>query len=156
MPVFNIADLLARLPAGQRLIGLDLGAKRVGVALSDVSRIVATPYAVWPRGKLSALATAVRTLARREGAGGLVVGFPLSMDGSEGPAAQAARDTAHALSRETGLPAALVDERLSTAAVNRLLVDEADMTRARRAEVVDAMAAAWVLQGVLQGVLRAE
>ena len=80
-----------------------------------------------------------------------MVGWPLSMDGSVGSAAQAARDVAHALSRETGLPVALADERLSTAAVNRMLVDEADMRRDRRGEVVDALAAAWVLQGVLNG-----
>ncbi len=149
MALFNVPDLFARLAPGQRLIGLDLGAKRVGIALSDVSRVIATPYAVWPRGRLTTLAGAVAALARREGAGGLVVGFPLSMDGSVGPAAQAARDVSHALAAATRLPVALADERLSTAAANRALIDEADATRRRRAETVDAIAAAWVLQGVL-------
>ena len=87
-------------------------------------------------------------IARKEGAGGLVVGLPLSMDGSVGPAAQAARDWALALSEATGLPAALWDERLSSAAVNRFLIGEADASRARRA-AVDRMAAAWMLQGAL-------
>lgn len=149
MTLFNITELFARVPQGRRLIGLDLGARRVGVALSDISRIVATPHAVWPRGKLAGLATAISALARREGAGGLVVGWPLSMDGSVGPAAQAARDVSHALAAATGLPTALADERLSTAAANRMLIDDADLSRQRRAEVVDAIAAAWVLQGVL-------
>ena len=91
----------------------------------------------------------IAALAAREGAGGLVVGWPLSMDGTIGPAAQAARDWAGDLSAATGLPAALWDERLSTAAVNRFLIDEADLSRARRAEAVDRMAAAWTLQAAL-------
>lgn len=88
-------------------------------------------------------------IATREGAGGLVVGLPLSMDGSAGPAAQAARDWSLALSDATGLPAALWDERLSTAAVNRFLIDEADVSRKRRAEAVDRLAAARLLQSAL-------
>ena len=88
-------------------------------------------------------------IAGREAAGGLVVGLPLSMDGTVGPAAQAARDWASALSAATGLPAALWDERLSTAAVNRMLIDEADLSRARRARMVDRIAATWMLQSAL-------
>jgi putative Holliday junction resolvase len=102
-----------------------------------------------PRGKLKPIAAAVLRLARAENAGGLVIGLPLEMDGSYGPAAQAARDWAHALSEATGLPAALWDERLSSAAVNRFLIAEADATRRQRAGRVDQMAAAYMLQAAL-------
>ena len=149
MPLFNMAELRAGLQRNQRLIGLDPGSKTVGVALSDVSLTLASPYAGWRRGKLSQAAADVLALARQEGVGGLVVGYPLSMDGTMGPAAQAARDWARALSDFTGLPAALWDERLSSAAVNRFLVDQADMTRRKRAGVVDGMAAAYTLQAAL-------
>jgi len=96
-------------------------------------------------------AAEIAALARKQGAAGLVVGLPLSMDGTLGPAAQAARDWARALSEATGLACALWDERLSSAAVNRFLIGEADMTRARRAAVVDQMAAAYILQAALDG-----
>jgi putative Holliday junction resolvase len=148
MPLFNMTDLRARLRPGQRLIGLDPGTRTIGVALSDVSLLLATPHGQWPRGKLADVAAAVRRLVRAQGVGGLVVGLPLSMDGTAGPAAQAARDWTHALSAATGLPAALWDERLSSAAVNRALID-ADATRASRAARVDQMAAAYILQAAL-------
>ncbi|MCO6417727.1 Holliday junction resolvase RuvX [Siccirubricoccus sp. KC 17139] len=149
MALFNLRDLRAALPRGQRLIGLDPGAKQIGVALSDVLLLLASPYAVLKRGKLAANAAEVAAIARKEGAGGLVVGLPLGMDGSFGPAAQAAKDWSLAMSAATGLPAALWDERLSSAAVNRMLVTEADLTRAKRAQVVDRAAAAWMLQAAL-------
>jgi putative Holliday junction resolvase len=149
MPLFNMSELRGRLAPGQRLIGLDPGSRTIGVALSDVLLMLASPYGDVRRGKLAANAAEIAAIARREGAGGLVVGLPLSMDGSAGPAAQAARDWAHALSAATGLPAALWDERLSSSAVNRFLIQQADMTRKRRAEVVDRMAAAYVLQAAL-------
>ncbi len=114
MHLFNVAELRAALPRGQRLIGLDPGSKLIGVALSDVSLMLASPYATLRRGKLLAAAEEVRAIAAKEGAGGLVVGLPLSMDGSFGPAAQAARDWAKALSEAAGLPAAMWDERLSS------------------------------------------
>ena len=101
------------------------------------------------RGKLRDNAAEIVAIARKEGAGGLVVGLPLSMDGSVGPAAQSARDWALALSEATALPTALWDERLSSAAVNRFLVGEADLSRRKRAGAVDRMAAAWMLQGAL-------
>ena len=149
MPLFNMTDLRARLRPGQRLIGLDPGTRTVGVALSDARLMLASPYAQWPRGKLALLAAKLTALARAEDAGGLVMGLPLSMDGSLGPAAQAARDFAHALSAATGMPAAMWDERLSSAAANRALVSEADATRASRAARVDQVAAAWILQAAL-------
>jgi putative Holliday junction resolvase len=149
MPVFNLTDLAAGLPAGARLLGLDLGTRQIGVALSDVGRLVASPYGTLRRGKLAANAAEIAAIARREGVGGLVVGLPLSLDGTAGPAAQAARDWTHALTAATGLPASLWDERLSTAAVERVLIGAADLSRQRRAAVVDRAAAAWMLQGAL-------
>lgn len=149
MAVFNMRQLRAALPRGQRLIGLDPGARIIGVALSDVTLMLASPYGQVKRGKLAAIVAEILAIARREGAGGLVVGLPLSMDGTAGPAAQAARDWAMALSDATGLPVALWDERLSSAAVNRAMIREADMTRKKRAAAVDAAAAAYTLQGAL-------
>ncbi len=148
MPLFNVAELRAALPRGQRLIGLDPGSKLIGVALSDPLLMLASPYGTLKRGKLRDAAEAVGAIAEKEGAGGLVVGLPLSMDGSFGPAAQAARDWAKALSEAAGLPAALWDERLSSAAVNRMMI-EADLSRAKRAAAVDRAAAAWMLQAAL-------
>ena len=149
MPLFNVAELRAALPRGRRLIGLDPGAKLIGVALSDPLLMLASPYGTLKRGKLRAAAEAVGAIAAKEGAGGLVVGLPLNMDGSFGPAAQAARDWAKALSEAAGLPAALWDERLSSAAVNRMMIEEADLSRAKRAAAVDRAAAAWMLQAAL-------
>ena len=148
MTVFNLPDLLASLGRDQRVIGIDPGARTIGLALSDVRRRLASPYGKLKRGKLTVNAREIAAIALREGAYGLVVGLPLSMDGTLGPAAQAARDWTHALSAATGLPAALWDERLSSAAVNRLLI-AADVSRAKRAEAVDRAAATWMLQAAL-------
>jgi putative Holliday junction resolvase len=149
MPLFNLRDLRAGLARDQRLIGLDPGSRTIGLALSDVRLSLASPYGSLKRGKLRDNAAEIVAIARKEGAGGLVIGLPLQMDGSVGPAAQAARDWALALSDATGLPAALCDERLSSAAVNRFLIGEADLSRRKRGEAVDRMAAAWMLQGAL-------
>jgi putative Holliday junction resolvase len=152
MPILDIHDLCAGLGGTQRLIGIDLGSKTIGLALSDVRRRLASPYASVRRGKLSDNAAEIGAFALREGVFGLVVGLPLSMDGTIGPAAQAARDWTHALTGALGLPAAMWDERLSSAAVNRGLIHEADLSRAKRASVVDRSAAAWMLQGALDAV----
>jgi putative Holliday junction resolvase len=149
MPLFNLIELRASLPRDARLLGLDPGARTIGVALTDVMLSLATPYGSVKRGKLKDNAAEIAKMARREGAGGIVVGLPLSMDGSFGPAAQAARDWTLALSETTGLPAALWDERMSSAAVNRFLIGEADLSRSKRAVAVDRMAAAWMLQAAL-------
>jgi putative Holliday junction resolvase len=149
MALFNLRDLRLTLARGQRLIGLDPGSRTIGVALTDVGLSLASPYGAIRRGKLRDNAAEIAAIARKEVAGGLVVGLPLSMDGSVGPAAQAARDWTLALSEATGLPTALWDERLSSAAVNRFLVGEADLSRRKRAGVVDRMAAAWMLQAAL-------
>lgn len=149
MALCELNDLRQLLGRDQRLIGLDLGTKTIGVALSDVRLMLATPYGSLRRGKLAATAAEVLKIARKEGAGGLVVGLPLSMDGTFGPAAQAARDWTRSLSEATGLPAAMWDERLSSNAVNRFLIGHADLTRKKRAEAVDRSAAAWMLQAAL-------
>ena len=149
MAIINLKDLRAGLGRDHRLIGLDPGTKTIGVALSDVTLMLASPYGSLKRGKLMANAAEIAAIARKEGAAGLVVGLPLSMDGTMGPAAQAAKDWARAVSDATALPCALFDERLSSAAVNRMLIAEADLTRARRAEAVDRAAAAYMLQSAL-------
>jgi putative Holliday junction resolvase len=148
MPLFNLNDLRAGLPRGQRLIGIDPGSRVIGLALTDVLLMLASPYGALKRSKLAANAAEIGAIARREGAAGLVVGLPLGLDGSFGPAAQAAKDWGMAISQATGLPAALWDERLSSAAVNRAMI-AADLSRAKRAAAVDAAAAAYTLQAAL-------
>jgi putative pre-16S rRNA nuclease len=148
MPVIALEDLPALLSAGQRLIGLDLGAKTIGLALSDTTLSIATPLTTVKRGKFTADAKTLTRLVFEHGIGGLVVGLPLNMDGSEGPAAQSARAFARNFAALTDIPVVLVDERLSTAAVTRTLL-EADASRKRRARVVDKMAAGYILQNAL-------
>lgn len=147
--LLSVPELRAALAPGARLIGLDPGERIIGVALSDVGLMLASPFGALKRAKLAVNAAEVARIARAHGAGGLVVGLPLSMDGTLGPAAQSARDWARALSAAAGLPAAMWDERLSSAAVNRFLIHEAHMSRAKRAVRVDQMAAAYMLQGAL-------
>ena len=149
MPLLSMASLRASLERGRRLLGLDLGSRTIGLALTDVELMLASPYPSVPRGKLLATAQAIQAIARREGVGGLVVGLPLSMDGTRGPAAQAAADWALALSEAAALPCAMWDERLSSAAVNRAMIWEADLTRKKRAAAVDSASAAYMLQGAL-------
>ena len=144
------ADLirLLDLPRGARLLGLDLGTKTIGLALSDVERRIATPLETIRRTKFRADADALLTIATRQGAAVLVLGLPLNMDGSEGPRVQSTRAFARNLAALTPLPMLWWDERLSTAAVTRTLLD-ADASRARRDALVDTMAAAYILQGLL-------
>jgi putative Holliday junction resolvase len=143
-----IEELPRILPPGARLLGLDVGSKTVGLALSDVTRSIATPYETLKRNKFTADAQKIAAIVAQEGVGGLVIGLPLNLDGSEGPRAQSTRAFARNLSAHIALPIAFWDERLSTAAVKRHLI-EADASRKRRAEVVDRMAAAYILQGAL-------
>jgi putative Holliday junction resolvase len=144
----DLAGMTERLAQGTRLIGLDLGEKTIGTALSDTLLTIASPLATLKRGKFKADATILGQLLAEHGAGGLVIGLPLNMDGSEGPAAQSARAFARNFSAGLDIPILLWDERLSTAAVTRTLLD-ADASRKRRAELVDKMAAAYILQGAL-------
>ena len=153
MTLMSLDALAAGLPAHSRLIGLDPGSKTVGVALSDLSRMVASPAEHLKRGKFRDLAARLEALIKAEDVGGLIVGLPLNMDGSEGPSAQSARQFAENLAARLEVPVALWDERLSTAAVERTLID-ADLSRRRRAEVVDKLAAAYILQGALDYLAR--
>jgi putative Holliday junction resolvase len=153
MTLMSLDALAAELPATSRLIGLDPGSKTVGVALSDLSRMVASPAENLKRGKFTDLAARLEALVKAEQVAGLIVGLPLNMDGSAGPSAQSARQFAENLAARLKLPVALWDERLSTAAVERSLID-ADLTRKRRAELVDKLAAAYILQGALDYLAR--
>lgn len=141
-------DLLPHLAPGQPLVGLDLGSKTIGVAVSDALRGIATPLETLPRGKFTADAQKLAAIAAHRGAVGFVIGLPRNMDGTEGPRAQASRAFGRNLARATGLPVALWDERLSTAAVERQMI-AADRSRARRAAEIDNRAAAFILQGAL-------
>lgn len=149
MPLFNLTDLFASLAPEARLLGIDPGRRRIGLALSDVTRTIASPYAELTRRALKQNAAEISALARREGVAGLVVGWPLSLDGGEGPAAQGARDWATALAAAVGLPATLWDERLSSVAAERLLIGEADLSRKKRLRATDKVAAALILQNAL-------
>ena len=148
MAVQSLAELKSICPAGVRLLGLDLGEKTIGLALSDVLLSVATPLTTLKRRKFAENARELLDLCAEHGVGGLVVGLPLNMDGSEGASAQSARAFGRNLATKTALPIVFWDERLSTAAVTRTLI-EADASRRRRSEVVDKMAAAYILQGAL-------
>ncbi len=148
-------ESLAGLGHGARLLGVDLGEKTIGLALSDVGRSIATPLETIRRTKFTPDAERIRALAARFEVGGVVMGLPLNMDGSEGPRAQATRAFVRNLTPLLGLPIVFWDERLSTAAVTRALL-EADASRARRGEVVDKMAAAYILQGALDRLRHAQ
>jgi putative Holliday junction resolvase len=135
-----------QLPPGRRLLGLDLGEKTIGLALSDRLLSVASPYKTLKRGKFAADALLLDHIISVEEVGGLVVGLPLNMDGSDGPSAQSARAFGRNWAARSPLPLVFQDERLSTSAVTRTLI-EADASRRRRGQVVDKMAAAYILQG---------
>ena len=148
MTIMSLDALAAGLPASSRLIGLDPGSKTVGVALSDPSRMVASPTEHLKRGKFRDLAARLEALVKTEEVGGLVVGLPLNMDGSEGARCQSTRAFARNFDRLGDIPIGFWDERLSTVAAERALL-EADTSRRRRAEVIDHVAAGYILQGVL-------
>ena len=152
MPVIEDATSLPTyLNAGQRLLGLDLGTKTIGMAIADTRHLIATPYDTIKRTKFGADAAQLEAVIDAENIGGLVLGLPLNMDGSAGPRVQATHAFIRNLAaRESfpDLPVLLWDERLSTAAVERTLID-ADTSRAKRGAVIDKMAAAFILQGAL-------
>ena len=150
-----IEDLPPHLGRDARLLGLDVGTKTIGMALSDVTRSVATPFDTIHRSKFTADAKTIREVVEKNQVGALVIGFPLNLDGSEGPRAQSTRAFASNLAAHVEVPMVFWDERLSTAAVERHLI-EADASRKRRAEVVDRMAAAYILQGALDRLRRLE
>ncbi len=146
--LLDLADLFGRLRRDERLLGLDVGTKTIGLALSDVLRRIATPLDTIRRTKFTADAARLLALCAEHGVGGLVVGLPINLDGSEGPRSQSTRAFVRNLAQLTELPMAFWDERLSTAAAERALL-EADTSRKRRAELIDKTAAAYILQGAL-------
>jgi len=150
MPVLDLTELPAATPSYSPLIGLDLGEKTIGVAVSDATRTVASPLELIRKTKFTDEANRLFKLMEERKVGGIVIGLPTNMDGTEGPRCQSNRAFARNLLRLRDVPIAFWDERMSTMAVNRFLIDEIDMTRAKRAEVVDKMAAAWILQGALE------
>ena len=147
--IADIADIRGLVGTGRRLIGIDLGTKTIGLALSDVMWTIATPLETIRRVKFTPDVAALLALAETHDAGALVIGLPKNMDGTEGPRAQSTRAFVRNLVPKTELPIVFWDERMSTAAVTRTLL-EADASRARRAELVDKMAAAYILQGALE------
>ncbi|HEX3496732.1 MAG TPA: Holliday junction resolvase RuvX [Methylocella sp.] len=146
--VLELEGLALRIAAGQRLIGADLGARTIGLALSDVERRIATPLETIRRTKFAKDAARLVALMEKFDAAALVVGLPLNMDGSEGPSTQAARAFVRNFAPLSARPCVFWDERLSTMAVTRSLIAQ-DVSRAKRAGVVDRMAAAFILQGAL-------
>jgi len=149
MAIVDPAELKSVLPAGGRLLGLDLGTKSIGLAISDSGLAVASPLETIRRSKFTADANALIPLIEERNIGALVLGLPKNMDGSEGPRAQSTRQFAANLLEKFDIPIAFWDERLSTAEVERVLIGEADMTRKRRGQVVDKMAAGVILQNFL-------
>jgi len=148
------AALAAAMPAAGRLIGLDLGSKTIGIALSDTRQTVASPLETLQRQKFAADADRLVRVISQHGVTGIVLGLPLNMDGSEGPSAQSARAFGRNFSARCSLPFGFWDERLSTEAVTRTML-EADLSRARRGQIVDKMAAAFILQGALDALREA-
>ncbi|MGV8995848.1 MAG: Holliday junction resolvase RuvX [Parvibaculaceae bacterium] len=147
--VKTLTELRDGLAKGARVLGLDLGSKTIGIAIADLTLTVATPLETIRRTKFSADVARLLEIAAANNVGAFVVGLPINMDNTEGPAAQSARAFARNLDKLSPIPLTFWDERMSTAAVTRTLL-EADTSRARRAEVVDKMAAAYILQGALE------
>jgi putative Holliday junction resolvase len=151
----NPAELRAALPPGARLLGLDVGTRTIGLALSDTRLVIASPLETIRRRRFRDDAATLFALIDRHGVGGLVIGLPLSLSGGDSPRTQSVRQFARNVLALRDLPIMFWDERLSTAAVTREMI-AADMTRKRRAEIVDKVAAAYILQGCLDAMGRSE
>jgi putative Holliday junction resolvase len=154
MAEISIEDIPSVLDKGQVVAGLDLGTRTIGVAISDRGLSLATPRPVIRRTKFTADANALLAFLARENAGAIILGLPLNMDGTEGPRAQATRAFARNLANRTELPIAFWDERLSTVAAERSLIEQ-DVSRAKRADRIDSAAAAFILQGALDRIYSA-
>jgi len=148
MPICKLNNVKEVISQGQRLLGMDIGRKTIGLALSDKSLAIASPVKILRRTKFTPDMAWLFTFADEQEVGAMVLGWPLNMDGSAGPRCDSVRDFAHAMMRIRDFPVILQDERLSTQAVESAMID-ADMTRARRAERRDALAAVWILQAAL-------
>lgn len=155
MPIVHIHQLKSRMPGNRRVMGIDVGTKTLGLALSDLSLCVATPLQTIRRTKFTRDAEQLTALVREHEVGGLLLGLPVGMDGIEGPKCQSVRQFAANLLGVLDLALAFWDERLSTAAVERMLIAEVDMTRKRRRDVIDKAAAAYILQGALDAMANA-
>ncbi|HXQ53768.1 MAG TPA: Holliday junction resolvase RuvX [Stellaceae bacterium] len=155
MPLCNPSDLKTLLKPGRRILGLDVGTKTIGMALSDTTLLVATPFDTIRRGRFRDDAARLLAECDKLGAGAVVIGLPLALDGRDSPRTQGVRQFARNLLAVRDMPVAFWDERLSTAAVERQMID-ADMTRKRRAEIIDKVAAAYILQGLLDRIGRGE
>ncbi len=149
MPVRNLRDIPPFLAPGQCLLGLDNGAKHIGVAISDPGLCLASPLTTLERGKFKDLQAALTKIITERNVGAIVIGLPLQLDGQTGPAAQSARTLASNLEKAFAPHMAFWDERFSTAAIQRDLIEVADLSRAKRAALIDKMAAAYILQGAL-------
>ncbi len=145
----SLIDFKLSLGLGLRLLGLDVGKKTIGLAISDSAYTIGSPLETIRRTKFAKDAERISALVEENVIGGLVIGLPFNMDGSEGPRCQSVRQFSQNLEKVLGIPYVFWDERLSTAVVERMLVEEADMSRKRRAQVVDKLAAAYILQGAL-------
>jgi len=144
----EINEIKSHLKKGERLLGLDLGSKTIGLALSDIRLTIASPMETIKRKKFTLDAERLLTIIKEQNVGGLVLGLPKNMDGSEGPRCQSTRQFARNMAEKTNIPISFWDERLSTIAVTRTLI-EADASRKRQSELVDKLAASYILQGVL-------
>lgn len=144
----KLRDAVAMIPAGARLMGLDLGSKTIGVATSDRTRMIATPIETIARKKFTQDTERLLAIIAAENIGLIVLGLPVNMDGTEGPRCQSTRAFARNFAKLSSVPVVYWDERLSTAAVERMLI-QADASRAKRDEVIDKLAAAWILQAAL-------
>jgi len=159
MIISNLSELVSSVEKGKCLLGVDYGSKVIGLAVSDPGLVVASPLSSIERKKFQHDAQRFMTIMRDRNIGGLVIGLPKNMDGTEGPTAQAARAFARNLSRTEGwpqeLPVTFWDERLTTAAVERMMISD-DMSRKRRDETIDKAAAAYMLQGALDAARHAQ
>lgn len=149
MPSLDLAAFQAALPPNRALLGLDVGTKTFGAAVSDVTRTIATPLTTIARSGLARDLDRLAAIVAEREIAGLVVGLPLGLDGRQGPRAQAVRQFGRDMTQRIALPCLYWDERLSTVAVERLLIGEADLSRRKRRAVVDRSAAAYILQGAL-------
>jgi putative Holliday junction resolvase len=149
MAICKPSALKAQLARNQTILGLDLGTKTIGLALSDVGYMIASPLKTIARRKFTQDWAQLAEVIQNRNVGALVIGLPIQMDGTEGARAQATRSFVSEVLKRLDLPIAFWDERLSSSAVERMLTDEADLSRKRRAEVVDKAAAAYILQGAL-------
>lgn len=149
MPVLDLTDLPAACPPNTAWLGLDIGENTIGVAVSDTSRMIASPLELIRKTKFTQDAESLFRIMNGRNVSALIIGLPMNMDGSEGPRAQSCRAFARNLDRVRPINVAFQDERLSTSAVERFLIEDLDLNRKRRAAVIDRTAAAWILQGAL-------